>query len=58
MNEYDVAGILRTYAEQISKARNTDHLKELVRKLKSELNSEAIRTMKISYDKKKSGNNR
>lgn len=48
MNNLDVAGLLKTYSEKCSKVRNTEHLKELVRDLKMELNSAEIRKLKVS----------
>lgn len=47
MNNYDVAGLLKTYSEKCRTARNTKHLQEIVRDLKSELNTEEIRKMKV-----------
>lgn len=47
MNNLDVAGLLRTYAEQCAKAKNDKHLKEIVRDLKRELNSVEIKKMRI-----------
>jgi len=47
MNNLDVAGLLRTYSEKCANARNSEHLKELVRELKRELNSEEIKKLKI-----------
>jgi hypothetical protein len=46
MNQYNVSGLLTTYAQKCSKARNAEHLKELVRDLKKELNSDEIKKMK------------
>ncbi len=37
MNNLDVAGILQTYSEKASKARNTEHLREIIVDLKKEL---------------------
>ncbi len=37
INQYDVAGILRTYSEQASRARNTEKLREIIKELKQEL---------------------
>lgn len=37
MDQFDVAGILTTYANKARYARSKDHLKEIIRDLKSEL---------------------
>lgn len=37
MNQFDVAGILTTYASKVRYARDKNHLKEIIRDLKSEL---------------------
>lgn len=47
MNNYDVAGLLKTYSEQCKNATNTKKLKEIVRELKKELNSKEIAKMKV-----------
>lgn len=47
MNNLDVSGLLQTYAEKCRKARNKEHLKEIIRDLKKELNSDEIRKMKV-----------
>lgn len=47
MNKLDVVGLLRTYAEKCANARNDNHLKEIVRSLKKELNSNEIRKIKV-----------
>ena len=47
MNNLDVSGLLRTYSEKCSKARNDEHLKDMVRELKKELSSEEIKKMKV-----------
>lgn len=47
MNQYDVAGLLKTYAEASRRAYNTKKLQELVRELKRELNYETIRKMYV-----------
>lgn len=47
MNNLDVAGLLRTYSEKCRDARDSEHLKELVRDLKRELNAEEIRKLKV-----------
>lgn len=43
MNQYDVAGILRTYSEKCSKCSNTKGLKKLVKELKSKLDLRKVR---------------
>lgn len=47
MNNLDVSGLLRTYSEKCSRARNDEHLKEMVRELKKELSAEEIRKMEV-----------
>lgn len=42
MNNTDVAGILTTYAEKARKARSKEHLKEIIRELKQELDLRKI----------------
>lgn len=42
MNNLDVAGILRTYAEQAAQARNTEKLRDIIRELKQELDLRKI----------------
>ena len=37
MNNLDVAGLLRTYAEKARLARDTEHLRDILRELKKEL---------------------
>lgn len=37
MNQYDVAGILKTYSEMALKSKSKDHLCEIIRELKKEL---------------------
>lgn len=36
MNNFDVAGILRTYSEKAAKAKSTKQLREIIRDLKQE----------------------
>lgn len=48
MNQYDVAGLLKTYSEQCVKSTNTKDLKRFVRKLKEELNYSAIQKLKVN----------
>lgn len=43
MNKYDVAGILRSYSEKVRYARNEEHLKEIIRDLKHELDLRKIK---------------
>lgn len=47
MNNLDVAGLLMTYSGKCRKARNSEHLKEIIRDLKKELNSDVIKKLKI-----------
>lgn len=49
MNQYDVAGILKTYSEKCSKCSDTKRLKKLVKELKSELD-----LRKVKVDEKNS----
>ena len=37
MNNLDIAGMLMTYSEKARKARNKEHLKDIIRKLRKEL---------------------
>lgn len=43
MNQYDVAGILRTYSEKCSKCDNTTKLKEIIKELKQQLDLRMIK---------------
>lgn len=43
MNNLDVAGLLRAYSEKASKARNKEHLKEIIRDLKKELDLRKVK---------------
>lgn len=43
MNKYDVAGILKSYSEKVRYARNEEHLKEIIRDLKHELDLRKIK---------------
>lgn len=43
MNQYDVAGILRTYSEKCSKCDNTRKLKEIIKELKQQLDLRRIK---------------
>ena len=45
MNNLDVAGILSTYALQASAAKDTKHLRNIIRDLKEELD---LRKVKMS----------
>ena len=47
MNNLDVAGLLKTYSERCLNARNSEHLKEIVRDLKMELNTGEIRNLEV-----------
>ena len=47
VNNFDVAGLLKSYSEKVANARNDEHLKQLVRDLKNELNSKEIRKMVV-----------
>lgn len=47
MTNLDVAGLLKTYAEKCVNARNDERLKEIVRDLKRELNSDEIKKLRI-----------
>lgn len=46
MNNLDVAGILTTYALKAANARNTKHLRNIVRNLKADLDLRKIRMNK------------
>ena len=43
MNKYDVSGLLRTYSQQVLNANDTEHLRDIVRQLKDELDLRRIR---------------
>lgn len=43
MDNFDVAGVLTTYAEKAQKTNSTDKLKEVIRDLKSELDLRKIK---------------
>lgn len=43
MNQYDVAGVLRTYSERAAKAVNTRQLRIIVKNLKEILDLRSIR---------------
>jgi hypothetical protein len=47
MNKYDIAGLLKTYSEKCLNARNSEQLKEIIRELKSELNVDEIKKLKV-----------
>lgn len=47
MNNLDLAGLLMTYSEKCRKAKNDDHLKEIARDLKKELNSQEVKKLKV-----------
>lgn len=42
MNQYDVAGILTSYSAKVRYARDKEHLKDIVRELKQELDLRKI----------------
>lgn len=42
MDNLDVSGILMTYSEKAKRARNKEHLKEIIRDLKAELDLRKI----------------
>ena len=46
MNQYDVAGELKTYAERAAKAQTTEDLKDIIRKVR-----EAFDLRKIQVEK-------
>lgn len=46
MNQYDLAGILRTCAGQCSLCKDTEKLKRFIRQLKKELNGETIKKIR------------
>lgn len=50
MNNYDVAGILTTYAHHARYAKNTEQLRDVVRRLKEELDLRKIRIEKEEKD--------
>lgn len=46
MNQYDVSGVLKTYSEKACKSKSKEHLCEIIRELKKELD-----LRKITFDK-------
>lgn len=42
MNQFDVAGILMTYSSKARYARNKEHLKEIIKDLKADLDLRKI----------------
>ena len=46
MNQYDVAGLLMTYSTKARNARDKEHLKEIIRELKQELDLRKIEEIK------------
>lgn len=46
MNQFDVAGLLRTYSEKASKATAETKLKEIIRELKKELDLRKVKLAK------------
>lgn len=47
MNQLDVSGILSTYAQKARYARDEEHLKDIIRELKKELD---LRKVKVDKD--------
>lgn len=47
MNQYDVAGLLKTYAEASRRTSDTKTLREIIRRLKKEFDYETIQKMYI-----------
>ena len=45
LNNFDVAGILTTYAKHCGNARDTEKLRDFVRKLKAELDLRKIKIL-------------
>ena len=37
MNKYDIAGTLSTYAQKVLLARNSKHIKEIIKELRKEI---------------------
>ena len=46
MNQYDVARLLMTYSTKASYARDKEHLKDIIRELKQELDLRKIEEIK------------
>lgn len=46
MNNYDVSGILMTYSQHARNCKNTEQLRDIVRRLKEELDLRKIRIEK------------
>ncbi|MCB6310082.1 hypothetical protein LI216_10195 [Mediterraneibacter glycyrrhizinilyticus] len=46
MNQYDVAGLLMTYSTKARYARDKEHLKDIIRELKQELDLRKIEEIK------------
>lgn len=42
MNQYDISGILTTYAAKARRARDKEHLKDIIRELRQELDLRKI----------------
>ena len=55
MNNYDVAGILHSYAEKAAKAQNTIQLRRIIRELKEELDLRKVRSNNDDRQRKDSG---
>ena len=50
MNQYDVAGVLRTYSEQIAHAYSKERVKEIIKELKEELDLRKIKFLDSNGD--------
>lgn len=46
MNQYDAAGLLMTYSTKARYARDKEHLKDIIRELKQELDLRKIEEIK------------
>lgn len=46
MNQFDVSGIMMTYSQKAKYVRDEEHLKDIIRELKSELD-----LRKVTFDK-------
>lgn len=47
MNNFDVAGLLMTYAEKCRNASNSEKLKDIIRDLKMEFDAKEIKKLKV-----------
>ena len=43
MNEYDIAGVLQTYAEQAVKTKDTNNLKRILKELREEIDLRKVK---------------